>query len=103
MKNILLGIVVLGFLVIFGLVTYELGRQSVTLNGSASMPPIPVRNGSLTAEPPLPVSLPDGQVVGNDRDAHGCIGSAGYSWCNSKAKCLRIWEESCPLPGESEK
>lgn len=34
-------------------------------------------------------------MVGNDRDEHGCIGSAGYSWCEAKQKCLRIWEESC--------
>lgn len=38
---------------------------------------------------------PDGQIVGNDRDAHGCIGSAGYSWCDVKNKCLRVWEEPC--------
>ncbi len=34
-------------------------------------------------------------VVGGDRDEHGCIGSAGYSWCQEKQKCLRIWEEPC--------
>jgi hypothetical protein len=34
-------------------------------------------------------------MVGNDRDAHGCIGSAGYSWCETKKKCLRPWEEVC--------
>ena len=34
-------------------------------------------------------------LVGNDRDAHGCIGSAGYSWCAEKSKCLRVWEEKC--------
>jgi hypothetical protein len=34
-------------------------------------------------------------LVGNDRDEHGCIGSAGYSWCEAKQKCLRLWEESC--------
>jgi hypothetical protein len=33
--------------------------------------------------------------VGCDRDIHGCIGSAGYSWCEAKQKCLRIWEENC--------
>lgn len=38
----------------------------------------------------------DGQIVGGDRDEHGCIGSAGYGWCESKQKCLRIWEEDCP-------
>lgn len=35
-------------------------------------------------------------MPGSDRDAHGCIGSAGYSWCESSHKCLRIWEEPCP-------
>lgn len=35
------------------------------------------------------------QLVGNDRDEHGCIGSAGYSWCEEKQKCLRVWEENC--------
>jgi membrane-bound inhibitor of C-type lysozyme len=35
------------------------------------------------------------KMVGNDRDSHGCIGSAGYSWCEVKQKCLRSWEEDC--------
>ena len=35
------------------------------------------------------------QTVGADKDEHGCIGSAGYSWCEPKEKCLRIWEEKC--------
>lgn len=34
-------------------------------------------------------------MPGSDRDAHGCIGSAGYQWCAAKNKCLRIWEEPC--------
>ncbi|MFA6446057.1 MAG: hypothetical protein WCW14_02290 [Candidatus Paceibacterota bacterium] len=34
-------------------------------------------------------------IVGGDRDSHGCIGSAGYSWCEIKNKCLRTWEEKC--------
>jgi hypothetical protein len=32
---------------------------------------------------------------GNDADKYGCIGSAGYSWCAEKGKCLRAWEETC--------
>ncbi len=36
------------------------------------------------------------QMVGGDRDEHGCIGSAGYIWCEEKQKCLRAWEEACP-------
>lgn len=33
--------------------------------------------------------------LGGDRDEHGCIGSAGYLWCEEKQKCRRPWEESC--------
>ncbi len=40
-------------------------------------------------------------MVGNDRDEHGCIGSAGYSWCEEKQKCLRIWEEPCASASSS--
>lgn len=31
-------------------------------------------------------------VVGDDRDAHGCIGSAGYAWCERTKECVRPWE-----------
>ena len=41
------------------------------------------------------VDKPNSNLVGADRDEHGCIGSAGYSWCEPKNKCLRIWEENC--------
>jgi hypothetical protein len=37
-----------------------------------------------------------GRMVGDDRDAHGCKGSAGYLWCAALRKCHRPWEESCP-------
>jgi putative lipoprotein len=29
---------------------------------------------------------------GADRDEHGCIRSAGYSWCEQEARCLRPWQ-----------
>lgn len=32
-------------------------------------------------------------IVGGDRDEHGCIGSAGYSWDAENAKCVRPWEK----------
>jgi len=41
-------------------------------------------------------------LVGGDRDEHGCIGSAGYQWCEVKNKCLRIWEEACYERAEQE-
>ena len=31
-------------------------------------------------------------VVGADRDAQGCIGSAGYQWCEKLQQCARPWE-----------
>jgi len=43
----------------------------------------------------VPASSPQENMVGNDTDEHGCIGSAGYSWCEAKSKCLRLWEEPC--------
>jgi len=35
-------------------------------------------------------------IAGNNKDEYGCIPSAGYQWCETKQKCLRSSEESCP-------
>ncbi len=35
------------------------------------------------------------ETVGGARDSHGCLVGAGYQYCPSKEKCLRIWEEKC--------
>jgi len=40
------------------------------------------------------------QPIGGETDEHGCMLMAGYTWCESKQKCLRTWEEGCP--GEDE-
>jgi len=37
----------------------------------------------------------DNNVIGGDKDEHECLGSAGYSWCEAKQKCLRVFEEWC--------
>ena len=34
-------------------------------------------------------------IVGGDKDSHGCIGSAGYTWCQAKNQCIRSWEQYC--------
>ena len=34
---------------------------------------------------------------GSDRDSHGCIPSAGYTWSEVLQKCIRIWEEGTAL------
>jgi len=33
--------------------------------------------------------------IGGETDSHGCLIATGYSWCEPKQKCLRIWEEPC--------
>lgn len=37
----------------------------------------------------------DKTQIGVQKDAHGCIASAGYSWCEAKQKCLQASKESC--------
>lgn len=36
-------------------------------------------------------------IVGNDRDSHGCIGSAGYTWSEVLNECIRPWENGIRL------
>jgi len=42
----------------------------------------------------------DANMVGADQDVHGCIASAGYSWCASTATCIRTFETNCPAAGD---
>lgn len=78
---------------------YAVYRSGQSTNSGAQAP--------VTQSTPVPQSTPAptaGEEVGGDRDAHGCIGSAGYTWCEEKGKCLRTWEEPCtgPTPDETE-
>jgi len=40
------------------------------------------------------------EVPGSDMDGHGCVGSAGYTWCDSIDSCVREWETPCPLSND---
>lgn len=33
------------------------------------------------------------QMVGNDRDPHGCIPSAGYSWSEVRKDCIQVFND----------
>ncbi len=35
------------------------------------------------------------KTIGGERDEHGCLGPAGYQWCPSEQKCMRMWVEYC--------
>lgn len=34
----------------------------------------------------------DGEIIGGEEDAHGCLIGAGYSWNKSIGACVREWE-----------
>lgn len=36
------------------------------------------------------------QLVGHAKDTHGCLSSAGYSYCATSDSCIRPWSDSCP-------
>lgn len=36
-------------------------------------------------------------VVGNDKDVHGCIGSAGYTYSQIRNECVRVFEQKIKL------
>lgn len=38
-------------------------------------------------------------IPGSDRDEHGCIGSAGYTWSELKKECIRPFEIGLKLNG----
>lgn len=45
---------------------------------------------------PAPALNDNPELIGGQKDEHGCLIGAGYSWCEPKQKCLRAWEEGCP-------
>ena len=61
---------------------------ALALGGCAAQSSAPAASSS-PAQPSAPAAPP---MVGGDRDAHGCIGSAGYAWCDTTRQCERPWE-----------
>ena len=39
-------------------------------------------------------------MVGGDRDEHGCIGSAGYTWSALRGECIQVFEVGIRLNPE---
>ena len=42
-----------------------------------------------TTEPTEP------KLIGGNKDPHGCLVGAGYSWCDKTNSCIRVWEQYC--------
>lgn len=36
-------------------------------------------------------------MIGGDKDKHGCLPAAGYTWSGIKNKCIRVWEDGIRL------
>src|SRR4030042_3802184 len=105
---VLLAIIVL-LLVVLGTILFlrgsedtwicEGGRWPHHAKPSQSMPQMPC--GAPSSESAnQPESVPAGdekpELIGGRKDEHGGLTPAGYSWCEQKQKCLRVWEEDCP-------
>lgn len=43
-----------------------------------------------------------GVMTGGDRDAHGCIPSAGYTWSEVRGECVRLFEKGVRMVAEKE-
>ena len=62
--------------------------------GVTSYASVPVEN-PITAES-VPFTIARGEPsVGGQKDEHGCLMAAGYSWCAAKQACIRPWETYC--------
>jgi len=55
-----------------------------------------------STSPAEPETNNEPQTIGGDKDSHGCLIGAGYSWCDAKQKCLRAWEEPCEPAAQTE-
>jgi hypothetical protein len=66
----------------------------VCLSSCANKPSHPEKPNLVKADTPK-VEKP--QMVGNDRDEHNCIGSAGYQWSEVKKECIRLFEKGIRL------
>ncbi|MDO8610488.1 MAG: hypothetical protein Q7R95_08130 [bacterium] len=96
MKNFILGMIAVLIIAFVGIAAFQFGKQSnLPVKNSIS----PTINVNVT---PTISNSSTSNLVGNEKDIHGCINSAGYSWCEPKNKCLRTWEEPCIAVNEDE-
>jgi hypothetical protein len=55
-----------------------------------------------TEAPTTPPANVEQPLVGGDQDAHGCKGSAGYTWSVLKNECIRIFESGVRLDAKAQ-
>ena len=57
-------------------------------NQALTAPAAPLNESAQTEETQL-------SLIGGDKDENGCVIGAGYSWCEAKKECIRVWETYC--------
>jgi hypothetical protein len=66
----------------------------ISLSACGGKQPKPEKPALVKADTP---KIEKPQMVGNDRDEHNCIGSAGYQWSEVKKECIRLFEKGIRL------
>lgn len=56
---------------------------------SASVPASEISSAANASNASMNSSMP---LPGSDRDAHGCIASAGFIWCTKESSCIKPWD-----------
>jgi len=64
--------------------------KNITLVFAFALAAVLIFSFGCAQQAPGPTPMP-----GSDRDAHGCIPSAGYTWCEPMNQCIRTWETNC--------
>ena len=62
------------------------------LSACTEKPNVTMKQDNKTETP-----IVESPMVGNDKDEHGCIGSAGYSWSIVKNECIQIFNSGIRL------
>ena len=75
-----------GFLVVLIVVLAGIGG---CINDGSDVTPPDSEHGEGVKEK---VSEQEDEITGGDKDEHGCIGSAGYTWSSEVGACIRDWE-----------
>ena len=93
MKNYLLVFALVFGLLFFGCTAAEPESTATPVENPPVEPATPAEEPTAPAEEPAEEPT---APLGSDTDEHGCIGSAGYEWCESLQECIRPWETECP-------
>lgn len=48
-----------------------------------------------TSRPVAQTAADQQPLIGGDKDTGGCLIGAGYSWCEARQECVRVWETYC--------